>query len=301
MADESRNDFGPLLRQAREQRGLSLQQVAATTKISARVLDALERNDPSKLPGGIFSRAFVRAYAREVGLDPEETVTRFVAAFPPDAEEMTPVAARSVDAESFESGRRTAITVFQIVGLSVLIIVVALVYVNLRPTPAVPAEPTPAVTPAAPPPQTAMPAPPPAVSPDGQSAAALPAVGAGAAPSSGAPASAASPPSSSPLVAVAQPVAASVTAPTPDAPVALSLAADEDCWVSLTVDGTKVVARVLGAGERLQYRGRVMVLSAGNAGGLSLTINGRPSRPIGGRGQVVTTTLTAESIKALIQ
>ena len=66
-------DFGGKLRQARERRGISLRQIAASTKISAAALEALERNDISRLPGGIFSRAFVRSYAAEVGLDPDAT------------------------------------------------------------------------------------------------------------------------------------------------------------------------------------------------------------------------------------
>lgn len=70
-------EFGLLLKQARERRGLSLRQIAAATKISSAALDALERGDFSRLPGGIFSRAFVRAYAVEVGLDPDETVRQY--------------------------------------------------------------------------------------------------------------------------------------------------------------------------------------------------------------------------------
>ena len=68
-------DFGKKLRHAREERGVSLRQIAAKTKITLAALEALERNDVSKLPGGIFSRSFVRTYAAEVGLDPDETVT----------------------------------------------------------------------------------------------------------------------------------------------------------------------------------------------------------------------------------
>jgi cytoskeleton protein RodZ len=83
------DDFGGKLRQARERRGISLRQIAAITKISAAALEALERNDTSKLPGGIFSRAFVRSYAVEVGLDPEQTVREFLDRFnqepPPSA------------------------------------------------------------------------------------------------------------------------------------------------------------------------------------------------------------------------
>src|SRR5882672_3091740 len=78
-------DFGSRMRQAREQRGVSLRQIAERTKISVSQLEALERNDISRLPGGIFSRAFVRSYAAEVGVDPEQTVRDFLAQFPHDS------------------------------------------------------------------------------------------------------------------------------------------------------------------------------------------------------------------------
>jgi len=75
------SDLGTRLRQAREARGVSLREIATTTKISVAALEALERDDYSRLPGGIFSRAFVRAYALAVGLDPEATVTEFLVEF----------------------------------------------------------------------------------------------------------------------------------------------------------------------------------------------------------------------------
>jgi len=78
-------DFGARMRQARELRGVSLRQIAEATKISVSALEALERNDISRLPGGIFSRAFVRSYAAEIGVDPEQTVREFLAQFPHDS------------------------------------------------------------------------------------------------------------------------------------------------------------------------------------------------------------------------
>ena len=75
------SDFGAKLREARERRGVSLRDIAAHTKFSIAALEALERSDPSRLPGGIFARAFVRSYAAEVGLDPEATVREFVERF----------------------------------------------------------------------------------------------------------------------------------------------------------------------------------------------------------------------------
>ena len=81
-AERTSSGFGAQLREARERRGVSLRQIANATKISVGVLEALERNDISQLPGGIFSRAFVRSYAIEVGLDPEATIQEFIAQFP---------------------------------------------------------------------------------------------------------------------------------------------------------------------------------------------------------------------------
>src|SRR5918996_1419911 len=85
MASDRTSDFGGRLREARERRGISLRQIANATKISVSALEALERNDISRLPGGIFSRAFVRSYAIEVGLDPDETIQDFIAQFPHDS------------------------------------------------------------------------------------------------------------------------------------------------------------------------------------------------------------------------
>src|ERR1043166_830070 len=85
MTRASEADFGARMRDARERRGVSLRQIAETTKHSVSALDALERNDFSRLPGCIFSRAFVRSYAAEIGVDPEQTVREFLAQFPHDS------------------------------------------------------------------------------------------------------------------------------------------------------------------------------------------------------------------------
>ena len=82
VVNRSDSDFGSRIRQARELRGISLRSIAETTKISVSVLEALERNDISRLPGGIFSRGFVRSYAVEIGVDPQQTVRDFMAQFP---------------------------------------------------------------------------------------------------------------------------------------------------------------------------------------------------------------------------
>ena len=84
-AEKALPDLGSKMKRAREERGVSLRHIADVTKISVSALEALERNDISRLPGGIFVRAFVRAYAVEIGLDPEQTVREFLARFPDDS------------------------------------------------------------------------------------------------------------------------------------------------------------------------------------------------------------------------
>src|SRR5437660_12133560 len=104
-------DVGSKLRAARERRGVSLRQIANATKISVTALEALERNDLSRLPGGIFSRAFVRSYASEVGLDPDEAIDAFLAQLPHDGVAQSAHTAPAVeDHEAVESERRTAST-----------------------------------------------------------------------------------------------------------------------------------------------------------------------------------------------
>jgi hypothetical protein len=74
--------FGPRLRSERERRGISLDTIASVTKVSADLWDGLERNDFSRWPSGIFARAFVRDYARAIGLDGDEVVDEFCRLFP---------------------------------------------------------------------------------------------------------------------------------------------------------------------------------------------------------------------------
>ncbi|MEA2327105.1 MAG: hypothetical protein QOE68_2064 [Thermoanaerobaculia bacterium] len=69
--------FGEELRREREIRGISLKEIADSTKISKRFLDAIERNDHKTLPAPVFTRGFVREYARYLGLNADEMVNRY--------------------------------------------------------------------------------------------------------------------------------------------------------------------------------------------------------------------------------
>ena len=75
--DKIPTDIGSRLREARETRGLTLRDIATTTKISMIALAAIEHNDFARLPGGVFRRAYVRAFAAEVGLNANDLAREY--------------------------------------------------------------------------------------------------------------------------------------------------------------------------------------------------------------------------------
>src|SRR5262249_39673359 len=83
--------FGENLRRERELRGVSLRDIADATKISVRFLDAPGKGRHALLPGGLFVRAFVKQYARHLGLDVDRTVADFLYAYPDAVPEKPPV------------------------------------------------------------------------------------------------------------------------------------------------------------------------------------------------------------------
>ena len=70
--------FGEELRRERELRQISLREIAQATKIDQRRLEALEQNDFSRLPGGLYNRGFVRAYCDHIGVDAESMVNAYL-------------------------------------------------------------------------------------------------------------------------------------------------------------------------------------------------------------------------------
>jgi cytoskeletal protein RodZ len=276
--ERSAGDFGGKLREARERKGVTLRQIAAATKISIGVLEALERNDISRLPGGIFSRAFVRSYAIEVGLDPETTIQDFIAAFPQDS--VTAGHPRSTDAEdheAIESDRRTATTFVRLVLISVPIVGAMLYFATAGRhvmTAEKPAAPAPTRAPAAEPPPEPEPS-----------------------------ARGVSPPSvGDPAAPAATSTAAAPAAPPADERLTIGVSARRPCWVSATVDGQKKIERLLQSGEQttLEVR-REMVLTAGDASAIALTLNGADARPLGKAGEVVTTRVNLSNYKDYLQ
>lgn len=75
--------LGERLRLARESAGLSLHDMSVRTKIQVAILEAMERDEFEHVPGGLFVRGFLRAYAREVGLEPEALVSDYLDQYEP--------------------------------------------------------------------------------------------------------------------------------------------------------------------------------------------------------------------------
>ena len=120
MPGKETSDFGATLRAAREAREISLRQIADATNISMSMLQALEDNDPSRLPGGIFTRSFIRSYAGEVGLDPEETLREFIEqSTTTRSEDRLTLAGEAKEHALFRSSQRMANTILRIVLISV--------------------------------------------------------------------------------------------------------------------------------------------------------------------------------------
>lgn len=269
------SDFGGKLRLARERRGTSLQQISSATKISIAALEALERNDVSKLPGGIFSRSFVRSYAQQVGLDPDDTVREFLERFQtapnvvapaqPGAIHATPPQEESV----FESQQRIAGVVLKLLLISVPLIVLVL-YFTMR---------------------VRVPV----------STANNPAAPASAATGSN-PEATEPPPVAVPIGSSPTPATAVATAGANASGMKLELHATGECWVRVTADGKRALSRVMKPGdtETVEVQDG-MVLEIGNAGGLTFSINGRPGKSLGEPGRVRNVTITKDTLAAFLQ
>ena len=373
MGSEGSGNFGGKLRSARERKGVSLRQIATRTKISMAVLEALERNDIARLPGGIFSRAFVRSYAHEVGLDPETTIQEFLSQFPHDSVTAGHPRSHPVeDTEMFESDRRVASSLLWMLIISIPL-AVAVLYFSVsdkfgreepsgRPQGGKPVAAPPASTTSAtsapgttrfasssstPPPAAGASSPIPArsatdaaasraASDQGSRVAIQPAPtsGAGArrasgvSPAAGLPAgvspaptratSGATPPPSPPS-SVASTSSASSERPAPGTPSTAALSAPPSTpasvekltvvlsargpvWVSATVDGQKVIGRLLQTGDQQTVEvKRELMLTAGDGAAMRMVVNGVEARALGKAGEVVTARVTLANFRDYLQ
>jgi cytoskeleton protein RodZ len=130
--------LGEQLRLAREQRGVPLREISDQTRISVRYLEAIETNDYKRLPGGIFNRSFVKAYARCVGYDEKEAVEAYTRYMREQGEPGDDVVTRPhhskvyTDATATRSPVLTVFLAFVILAIIILAALAALHWVQRR-------------------------------------------------------------------------------------------------------------------------------------------------------------------------
>ncbi|MGB9487356.1 MAG: RodZ domain-containing protein [Terriglobia bacterium] len=295
--------FGEYLRREREMRGVSLEEISTATKISIRFLKAIENEELSKLPGGIFTRSFVRTYARYLGLDEERVLAdcQLAGQQKPevDIRRITANRARSNGAAS-----RTRLIAFLMAG-----VLLASGYALFRHSRRVMEQQssTPMVTPqstTAPgtnPPPTAAPVQPstpaqPENNPSLSATSASPTAGATTAPGTlqggpPSPGAKANPPNQSVTSEATSAVAAHTD-------LVLQVAATERVWVAVDADGKTVLQKVLNANEVENLKALDSFdVTIGNAQGVVLTLNGETLKPMGRRGEVKSIHLTRDDLK----
>lgn len=158
------DSFGARLRERREQQQVALSAIAEQTKIKIALLEALERDDVSHWPSGIFRRAFIRAYALAIGLDPDATLREFLDLYPDPIEVVSPVLAAAAAVDG--GGRVVENTPTRLKGLVASAIgTVSRLRPKPIPRPEFAVEPRPAPIPAISRPTEDLPAMPPAVEP----------------------------------------------------------------------------------------------------------------------------------------
>jgi cytoskeleton protein RodZ len=258
--------FGERLKREREKRKISLDDIALSTKIGTRMLVALEEEKFDQLPGGIFNKGFVRAYARHVGIDEEQAIADYLDAVGQSAPlppiEPAPHDVRIVPVHEPESREETKSLPWGTLAGVLLVLALALsVWSFLK-----------RETPEAPRATTSSPRPTPTSStttptPD--------AAHAGASPTSATPASRAS-----------------------GSPINLTIKAFDDCWVSIIADGKPVIAdgEIASGTSKTIEATREIVVKAGNVGALDFSLNGKPLGRQGQEGQVRTLTFGREGL-----
>lgn len=119
--------IGEELKREREYREISLREISDATKINIRMLEAIERDNFAMLPGGIFNRNFIRAYAEFIGLDPEVIIRKYQVQTGTDQEVKLPptlITAAGKGKMSIRKGQILAILLAAVIILLALVVVV---------------------------------------------------------------------------------------------------------------------------------------------------------------------------------
>jgi len=317
--------LGEYLRSERLNRGITLEEISRETRISTRMLQAIEDGNTDSLPASVLVKGFLRAYAQKLGLDPETVVLRYQDLYEEEG-------ARKEALEKFHERFRPVPTRrrFLIPGAAAaLVICLLLAWLlssrgrhhtappTMKATATVPQEvppsapavqPTPSPVPLPTPPsvQPAPPTVPPpmreTVFPPEPSPAGVSEPASSAAPDGGA--TPAVTPASKPVSALpprtgAPPLAQSTPAPPGTQPSEFVLTGQvtDTTWLKISVDKGKELEYLLHTGEQVRWQARSSFsLLVGNAAGLKLFLNDKPLKPLGQKGQVVGISLPNDSL-----
>jgi hypothetical protein len=228
-------------------------------------LEALERSDLSRLPGGIFTRSFIRAYAQEVGLDPDRTIQDFIAELPPEAATATARSASVEDAEKLESDRKAVSTAVRLALVSLPIIGLVIYYGTHRGPWASSRAVSPAADTHTPPVEEPGVVLQPAIMPDR-------------------------------APAVLAPAAAPKTSG-----LSIEIAPTGACWVVVSADGEQVYSGLMNAGDKRTVTAKDHIaLNVGDAGTFAYTLNGRQGKPLAPPGAVVSRRITLANLQEFL-
>jgi cytoskeletal protein RodZ len=268
-------DFGASFKKARQAMGLSIDQVSRETRISTRFLQAIENEEFHLLPGGIFNRGFVKAYAERIGLDTDQVIADYERLIQPEIQEPPEQALEASPSIPEKSAERYLYPI----ALGVLILLILIYYLLSRDS-----------------------------GPNAEMANELPVVSQ--------PVSIATPPAPvnpNPQPATPEPPSALVNPAPQPAPAAESASGEplivelqirETTWIKVSTDGspaTGLEGETLEPGSARRFTARGSIdLVIGNAGGVSLNINGLEVQRLGGSGRVREFKITPQNFRNIV-
>ena len=270
--------FGDRLRREREMRGITLDEICESTKIARRHLEALERDRFDQLPGGVFNKGFVRAYARFLGIDEDQAVADYTSATneQPEPEDKFPLEIHEEE-DRQPKRRRSLLPLIFILAALAGVLVGYFFWLKSKPAGSGPSAPVQQASPVPDPvPQSVAPS----EAPSGANATAE-----------------AEPVPARPAAASREKTASQALKKPAEKTFAVLVKAKEDSWVSIVVDGKSVMQKVLSADQtRLIKAGKEIVLRTGNAGGIDVSFNGKPMGALGNENEPRTLTFSAAGL-----